>query len=258
MSTTTTAPGVRRARMDRDEAAELAPEAYDKLLRDLRMLDETEWKAQTQCPGWDVRDMAGHVVGMAAMAASLRETLRQDRLARRAGGPSYIDALTDLQVREQAGLDVATLLDRFEEIGPRAARWRARMPGLMRRVPLQTPQAVGDQLERWSTGYLVEVILTRDTWMHRMDIARATGRRTELTPHHDGRIVADVVDEWADRHQQPYRLELTGPAGGEYGSGEAADVPPLVMDAVDFCRVLSGRAADTPVQHVLLGTAVPF
>jgi hypothetical protein len=125
-------------------------------------------------------------------------------------------------------------------------------------MPLQTPQVVGDRLERWSTGYLVEVILTRDTWMHRMDVARATGRPTELTPDHDGRIVADVVDEWADRHRQPYRLELTGPAGGSFVSAEAADVPPLVMDAVDFCRVLSGREADTPVDHALLGTLVPF
>jgi uncharacterized protein (TIGR03083 family) len=251
---TTTTPDVRRARMGRDVAAELAPVAYDKLLQDLHRLDDKDWKAQTECPGWDVRDMAGHVVGMAAMAASLRETLRQDRLARKAGG-SYIDALTDLQVREQADLDVDSLLERFGRIGPRAARWRARMPGLMRRMPLQTPQVVGDGLERWSTGYLVEVILTRDTWMHRMDIARATGRATELTPEHDGRIVADVVDEWADRHRQPYRLELTGPAGGRYGD---ADVSPLVMDAVDFCRVLSGREADTPVEHPLLATPVPF
>jgi hypothetical protein len=30
------------------------------------------------------------------------------------------------------------------------------------------------------------------------------------------------------------------------------------MDAVDFCRVLSGRAADTPVEHELLRVSVPF
>jgi hypothetical protein len=122
-------------------------------------------------------------------------------------------------------------------------------------MPLQTPQVVGDDLERWSTGYLVEVILTRDTWMHRMDIARATGRPTELTADHDGRIVADVVDEWSDRHRQPFRLELTGPAGGRFGD---ADTDPLVMDAVDFCRVLSGRLPDAPAEHPLLGTLVPF
>jgi hypothetical protein len=30
------------------------------------------------------------------------------------------------------------------------------------------------------------------------------------------------------------------------------------MDAVDFCRVLSGRRPETPVDHELLRTAVPF
>ena len=39
------------------------------------------------------------------------------------------------------------------------------------------------------------MILTRDTWMHRVDISRATGRDLVLTAEHDGRIVADVVDE---------------------------------------------------------------
>jgi uncharacterized protein (TIGR03083 family) len=247
-------PGIRKPRMDRDLAAELAPVAYAALLHDLKRLGAEDWRRPTECPGWDVRAMAGHVVGMARMAASLRETIRQDRIARRAGG-SYIDALTDLQVREQADLDAETLVRRFAEVGPRAARARARMPRLVRRMPLQVPQVVGDHLERWSNAYLVDVILTRDTWMHRMDIARATGRGTELTAHHDGRIVADVVDEWAGRHQQPYRLELTGPAGGVYGDDT---LPPLVMDAVDFCRVLSGRRPETPVDHELLRTAVPF
>ncbi len=64
-------------------------------------------------------------------------------------------------------------------------------------------------------GYLLDVILTRDPWMHRVDIARATGRDLVLTPEHDGRIVADVVAEWARRHGQPFTLTLTGPAGGD-------------------------------------------
>ncbi|MDX1382582.1 MAG: hypothetical protein R3190_03005, partial [Thermoanaerobaculia bacterium] len=44
---------------------------------------------------------------------------------------------------------------------------------------------------------LFDTILTRDTWMHRTDLAEATGRPLELTADHDGRIVADVVAEWA-------------------------------------------------------------
>ena len=101
-------------------------------------------------------------------------------------------------------------------------------------------------------GYVFEVILTRDTWMHRVDVAQATGRTLDLTPAHDGRIVADVVAEWARRHGKPFTLELTGPAGGTYteGSGGAE----ITCDAVEFCRTLAGRAPGSG----LLAQQVPF
>ena len=111
--------------------------------------------------------------------------------------------------------------------------------------------------ETWSLGYLIDVILTRDTWMHRLDLARATGQAPTLTADHDGVIVADVVLEWARRHGRPYRVELTGPAGGCWSSGIGGDE--IVMDAADFCRVVAGRpgpAGDGPVG--LLVTQVPF
>ena len=73
--------------------------------------------------------------------------------------------------------------------------------------------------ERWRYGFLVDTIFTRDTWMHRLDISRATGRPMELTAGHDGRLVADVVTEWARRHGQPFALTLTGTAGGQWRSG---------------------------------------
>ena len=80
----------------------------------------------------------------------------------------------------------------------------------------------------------------------------ATGRDVDLTPQHDGRIVADVVAEWARRHGQPFTLTLTGPAGGTFQAGQ--DGPELTLDAVEFCRILSGRASGDG----LLSTAVPF
>lgn len=101
-------------------------------------------------------------------------------------------------------------------------------------------------------GYLLDVILTRDPWMHRVDIARATGREIELTPEHDGRIIADVVAEWARLHGTPVTLTLTGPAGGEYVAGENGEH--ITIDAVEFCRTLSGRATGIG----LLTQEVPF
>lgn len=241
--------------LDHDLAGALAGTAYDRLLDLLEALSAEEWSRPTDCPGWDVRAMAGHVVGMARMASGLRETLRQDKLAQRRGG-TYIDALTALQVEEQADLSQRELLDRFAEVGPRAARTRQRMPRLVRRLPMRLPQDVGGRPERWTNGYLTDVILTRDTWMHRIDVCRATGREPLLTADHDARIVADVVGEWADRHGRPFTLELTGPAGGRWSRGAAGH--PITVDAVEFCRVLSGRRSDDVTIDDLFGTFVPF
>jgi hypothetical protein len=135
-------------------------------------------------------------------------------------------------------------------VAPRAARVRSRIPGLLRRAPMKVE--VDNVMETWRVGYLVDVILTRDTWMHRVDISRATGRPMVLTPEHDGRIVSDVVAEWARRHGRPFTLRLEGTAGGSYttaGSGEE-----IALDAVEFCRIVSGRAAGAG----LLTQGVPF
>jgi hypothetical protein len=51
--------------------------------------------------------------------------------------------------------------------------------------------------ETWSIGFLIDVILTRDPWMHRLDLARAIGQTAVLTADHDGVIVADIAAEWA-------------------------------------------------------------
>jgi hypothetical protein len=61
-----------------------------------------------------------------------------------------------------------------------------------------------------------------------------------------------VVAEWAQRHAAPYRLTLSGPAGGAWARGDGGQE--IEMDAVDFCRVLSGRGTGDG----LLDVHVPF
>jgi hypothetical protein len=43
-------------------------------------------------------------------------------------------------------------------------------------------QLVAGRPESWSIGYLIDVILTRDPWMHRIDLTRATAARTSSPP----------------------------------------------------------------------------
>jgi uncharacterized protein (TIGR03083 family) len=243
-------PRPRPPALDRDTAYRLAATEYDRYLQVVRSLAPEDWGRSTACPAWDVRALTAHVLGMAEMAATLRETARQNRLAGKAGGG--IDALTALQVREHADLDGPRLVTALEAVAPRAVRGRRRLSRVAGRVRLPEEQVVGAGREWWRIGFLLDVVLTRDVWMHRMDVCEATGREPELTPDHDGLLVADVVTEWAQRHGRPYRLRLTGPAGGEWSSG--ADGEELALDAVEFCRVVSGRGTGGG----LLGQQVPF
>ena len=250
---TTAAPQRTRPRpaaLDRETAYRLAAEEYDRFLALLRDLEPGDWSRPTDCPGWDVRAMAAHVLGQTEMSASLREMARQQRLAGKAGGG--IDALTAVQVRELAGLDGAAIVAGLEAAAPRALRFRRRLSRALGRITLPEKQVVGPDREWWRIGFVTDVVLTRDAWMHRVDISRATGREFRLTPEHDGVLVADVVAEWAERHGRPYRLRLTGPAGGEWSSGDGGEE--IELDAVEFCRVLSGRGRGDG----LLGQQVPF
>jgi uncharacterized protein (TIGR03083 family) len=251
MTTTTATREVPRSpHLDRPTAMRLAATEYDRFLAQLRLLDDADWTAPTTCPGWDVRTMASHVLGMAEMAASLRQQIHQQRAAARDGGG--IDALTGVQVREREHLSPTQLMARFAATAPRAVRGRRRMPGLLRRRAMPEEQLVGGAREKWTFGFLVDVILTRDPWMHRLEIAEAVGRSPELTTDHDGLLVADIVAEWAQRHGSAYRLHLTGPAGGTWSAG--SDGPDLELEATEFCRLISGRGTGTG----LLTEQVPF
>jgi uncharacterized protein (TIGR03083 family) len=248
--TTAERTAARVPHLDRPTAMRLAATEYDRFLAQLRVLDSADWTAPTTCPGWDVRAMASHVLGMAEMAASLRQQVHLQRAAARAGGG--IDALTGVQVRERIHLSPGDVMERLAVVAPRAVRGRRRMPALLRHRAMPEEQVVGGAREKWTFGFLVDVILTRDPWMHRLDIARAVGSDAELTADHDGVLVADVVAEWAQRHGSPYRLHLTGPAGGSWSAGDGG--PELELDATEFCRLISGRGTGTG----LLAEQVPF
>ena len=239
------------------EAMSLQATELERTITMLGALTPQQWRAQTECPAWDVRRMYLHVLGACEGAASMKQQMHQMKSARRHqkahGGPLEA-ALSAVQVRERDDLSPEQLVQRLTAVAPRAVKKRTSMPGLIRRVVRM--KVDGPVVERWSLGYLVDTIYLRDLWLHRVDASRATGREIELTADHDGRVIADVVDEWARRHGSACRLELSGVAGGRWEFGTQAPVPspPLSLDAVEFCRTVGGRAAGAG----LLATVVPF
>jgi uncharacterized protein (TIGR03083 family) len=233
------------------EAMVLAADEFTATLDLLRALGPDDWRRQTVCELWDVRAMAGHVLGMAEAQASIRQFLHDLRAANRRTSGAMIDAMTAIQVRERAHLATAELIDRFTAVAPRAVRARRRTPAPARSA-MRFKQDPPFDAERWPYGFLVDTIFTRDPWIHRVDISRAVGRELVLTPEHDGRLVAGVVAEWAARHGQPFSLMLTGPAGGRWQARRGGD--DIELDAVEFCWILAGRAPGAG----LLATRVPF
>lgn len=229
----------------RTDGREMATAAFRDLLTLLETLDAADWQRHTECPAWTVADMAGHVIGAAKSGASIREAIRQQTWGMRHKkdyDSNPLDATNDLQVRDHAGLTSEQRVEELRRVAPKAVRGRFRLPALMRPVaiPIAGTGSTAGFPSKLTMAHLMDVVLTRDVWMHRVDIARATGRELALTAETDGRIVEDVVAEWARQHQEPFSLVLDGAAGGKFTAG--ADGPRIEMDAIEFCRVLSGRA----------------
>ena len=207
-------------------------------------LDGADWTRPTDSAGWTVRDVVAHVAGQFEELARLGTFLRRLRTARRRyPDRTVLDAHNQVQLDELAGKapgDLVTHLDRF---GPAALRALRRMPGFARRLPsaLFFPEP---PLPERSLAYLFDVLTSRDTWMHRLEVTRATGRPFAHGPH-DRDIVAQVVRD-LDRapHTAAVTLTLTGPAGGTWTLGPG---PGVTADAVDMMLHLSGRG----------GTGVP-
>ncbi|MEY2566286.1 MAG: hypothetical protein QOE35_815 [Actinomycetota bacterium] len=247
--------------MNHAEAMGLAATEYDRLIAVVDKLGPDDWHQQTDNDLWDVRAMLGHVLGTMDSNASVEEAMRQRAAAGEAaaaGGGHFIDALSALQVEKHAALSPAEMVDRLRAMAPQALRGRSNMPPEVLATSMTPgPPFVGE----WTLGFLIDVIYTRDTWMHRIDLCRATGHELVLTEDHDGRIVADVVAEWARTHDLPFTLVLAGPAGGTYTSADLPAPPGggdsgehLGLDAVEFCRILSGRGTGSG----LLAQGVPF
>lgn len=255
--TTTTAPTRDHSfvAISRREAMTLAETAYARLVDVIETIEGEEWQRPTDCTGWSVRDMAGHVLGAMRSAASERELISQQlasaRLARR-DGVALVDAMTRLQIERTADLSTDQLVTECRALVTKAMRGRRRTPAPIRSL-VKVRVRMNSIDERWSVGYLTDTILTRDAWLHRVDLSRALGRPLVLTADHDGRIVGDVATEWMRRHGRPCRLVLIGPAGGTFVNG-GDDAPSIELDAVEFCRIVSRRSPG----EGLLATEVPF
>jgi uncharacterized protein (TIGR03083 family) len=237
------------------EAMALAATEYERYGDLIADLAPGEWSAATVCTGWDPADITRHLLGELEMSISFRENVRQLRVGKKIqrakGYDHFVHGVNELQVAERETMGPAEIVATWRRRAPKALRARRRFPRVLRPLPAVD---FGPILGRRSLAYMVDRVLTRDPWMHRIDICRALGRAPVLTPEHDGRIVADMVLDWALTHGHAFELELTGPAGGTFSQGTGGDA--LTIDAIEWIWILSGRSTDT--QTGLLAKELPL
>ncbi len=224
------------------EAGIMARNELNHFLELVESLTGDDWHQPTDCTAWTVRDMLAHQAGAYAGYASWGEFKRQ--LTAQAGpGQMMVDGMNDRQIADRAGHSPAELISELRVVGPRAIRTRQRLPLPLRKLPVP----FGPPLGTVPVDYLTDLIYTRDTWMHRADIARATNRPFAQTTEHDGRVVALVMRDLSRVLAKHLRgctvvFDLGGVAGDRYRFGKMAEPTAiLMMDVVEFNRLASGR-----------------
>ena len=238
-------------RIDHDEAMQITAVENRKFGDMMRALSPEQWSTPTECPRWDVRAMAAHLVGSAASQASPREFFRQKRagkpICKELDSPFWWDGMNEVQVRERAASTTEQLIAEWDTVSVKALRSRTRMPRPIASLKLlKLPAPVGRQ----PLSYLFDIGFTRDVWAHRIDIAHAIASAPDHDATHDGRILADIVAEWAATHGEPFTLVVDGPAGGAYLQGAGGDE--IHISVVDLVRTLAERTTASGVlQHPL-------
>ena len=215
---------------------------YTALVRLLDQLTHDDWARPTDCVGWTPREMVAHLAGAAEAAVRWRKTIKHNGIAlirARRGTLGVVDHLCASQIGERRHLDIPGLmadLRRWAALAP--AKIEAK-PGFIRRITL--PPSAGLPVGA-TFGYLIDVINTRDVWLHRIDLARATGRTHTATPAEAEvvrQVMRDLDHQWAG---DAIDVTLTGPGGDTWRIGDGEPVARMQEDAVAFMRLLSGRS----------------
>lgn len=247
------------------EAGSMARVELERFIALLETLAEDDWLKPTYCTLWNVRQIVSHQAGAYAGFASGAEFRRQwGPPPQPKPGQMTVDAVNDIQVADRAQTTPAELIAELRQVGPKAIASRQRIPAFIRGLrfdaesflygwrPLDILRAL-----RWPYGpiaagtmrldYITDLIYTRDTWMHRMDICQATGREIILTDDHDGRMMALVMRDLADLLKNVLNggtvaYDIPGPGGGCWKFGPASTpAATLQMELLYFNVLASGR-----------------
>lgn len=242
------------ATVERSTSADAYTTVMTALADTFEALSPEQWQLPTECTGWTVRDMAGHLLGAQEDLLRIRTVLRRRaRGRRRHPHLSLLDAANQVQVQDHAALGTTELCRQYRANIPAVSRRVRSFPALLAGVPVQKGMAPANSALR--LGYLFNVIYLRDAWMHGADLARATVSMRAATAA-DGLLLAhvlrDLATEWGGG--DAVELVLPGEPAAKVRLGVLQDGRPpvarLEASALELCRSLSGRVPESGITTV--------
>lgn len=227
--------------VDRWWAIKLLEAQVDAFVELAGDLDEDAWQQPTAHAGWTVHEVLAHVTGQIQELANFGTFITRVRAARqRYPDRFWLDAHDRVQLDELVPIAPAGLIAELARRAPVAARILRGVPGSVRSLPVSTLvpwlRLPDDRL-----GYLHDVLLPRNIWLARLDVAEAVGREHRFDDH-DRTIVAQVVRDITHQWREaPVTVELTGPAGGFWTIGTGPPTAAVRVAAIGLVRHLAGR-----------------
>jgi uncharacterized protein (TIGR03083 family) len=236
----------------------------------LTSLDSDDWHVRTVCTEWDVADVVGHLCGQAEdVLVPWSFPMRDRRARRRYPDVPLVDSHMLIQSDEHRGTPPAELIQQFDRLWDKANQSMLRRPELIRRIKIKVEGIPIPTFQRLSFGYIQDILLPRDLWMHRDDVCRALGRPFDPGKFGQeliGQVLLDleVFEVWAGL---PVRVVLSGPAGGIWQLGQGEPVADVRTDAVGYMRTISGRdehpmvellSGDSAAVDAAAGVRMPF
>jgi uncharacterized protein (TIGR03083 family) len=135
-------------------------------------LVEGEWNRRTPCPGWSVRDVVSHVIGLdCEMLGDPRpiHTLPRDLFHVTNDHQRYMEMQVDVR-RHHTAPEMTSELEYVIIRRNRQLRNESRDPGTKVRAPLGTEQTLADAMRQHAF----------DVWVHEQDLRTALGRPGNL------------------------------------------------------------------------------
>ncbi|MGD0882578.1 MAG: maleylpyruvate isomerase family mycothiol-dependent enzyme [Acidimicrobiales bacterium] len=238
--------------VDKQATVELLGNEYRQIARLCAPLTPEEWDTPTCLPGWSVRDVVSHVIGVEA--GLLGEPLPAVDISHLSHMQNPIAEANELWVEAQRGASGPEMLARLEDVTSRRLAELEAMDQEAFDAPSWTPAGKDETYGRFMR------IRHFDCYLHEQDIRMALGKAPRETVEDMSSALEEVATGLGyivgRRARMPegarVRIDLTGPAARTF-LVEVADRASLVdgfdgaptvgieLPAMHFLRLTGGR-----------------